>query len=624
MSRSLAVALFLWGCGSSNTYPDPICDSATSSWSPGTSAFEEVTEDWGLIGVEGTRVVAVDFDGDGWIDLHIHRGPHGAPESFDEEGGRRSWLLRNDEGRGFIDVTEQSGFRATRSGASGEGRAGSVVAFGDIDNDGDLDAITAVSDPNGDRTDHVTELLLNNGDGTFSLASEDLPFRLSTDAPAGVTFVDYDRDGVLDLWIVRNSVSGAPAQDHLYRGNGTGGFVEVTDQVGLRTNPWSSLDDLNNARAHSNAWSSNACDLNGDGAPELLAASYGRAPNHLWLNDGSGEFTNRSVASGYAFDDNQDYTDNQFFLCFCQANPSAAGCANAARPMISCGTINWRDDRDREPFRNGGNSGATTCADIDNDGHIDLLTSEIQHWWAGEGSDESEILFNTGDPDVVFERPGNEATGLTRELPQGSWDKGDMTNTVFDFDNDGWKDIFIGSSDYPGTRALLWHQHAPREFTRVETSDFFEHNRSHGVAVADFDGDGTLDIIVGNSRSRCSGATDCYERPQVRMFRNVMGGNFLQIDLEGTLGSNRDAVGARVQVATDDMVQTFEVGGGYGHYGAQNPHRVHVGLGASCEAEVTVTWPNRSGSTESATLPAGYRYLWVQASDDGPEIVSDL
>lgn len=412
MFRLLVPALIGVACGSdSPSYPEPICDPAASAWSPGTSAFREVTEDWGLIGVEGTRFAAVDFDGDGWIDLHVHRGPHAASESFEADGVRRSWLLRNDEGRGFVDVTEQSGFRTTRDGEPGEGRAGSIVAFADIDNDGDLDAITLVSDPNGDRSDHLAEVLLNNGDGTFSLGRDELPFQLPVDAPAGVTFVDYDRDGVLDLWIPRNSVNGQPAQDRLYRGTGTGTFVDVTHSAGLITESWAVIADLNEGRAHSNAWSSNACDLNGDGAPELLAASYGRAPNHLWLNDGSGSFTNRSVESGYAFDENQDYTDNQFFLCFCQANPSADGCSSAAAPRISCAQQNWREPFDREPYRNGGNSGATTCADIDNDGHIDLLTSEIQHWWAGEGSDESELLFNTGDSQVVFERPGNQATG---------------------------------------------------------------------------------------------------------------------------------------------------------------------------------------------------------------------
>jgi enediyne biosynthesis protein E4 len=620
MTRTLAVLLAVAGCGS--RLPDPVCDEGASPWSPGTDAYVEVTAERGLEGVVGTRMVAVDFDGDGWTDLHVHRGSLGQRGSFSEEGPRRSWLLRNDEGRGFVDVTRDSGFRTPRDGDPEAERAGSIVAFGDVDNDGDLDAFTAVVDEDGTATPDTSELLLNQGDGTFVLGAEDLPFRLDADGPAGATFVDVDKDGNLDLWVPRNTVNGVPAQDRLYLGDGAGGFRDATADAGLATADWADPAVIDAGEAHSRAWSANACDLNDDGWPELLAASYGRAPNHLWRNDGDGTFSNASVASGYAYDTNQDYIDNQFFRCFCTRSPSADRCDEAAPPDISCSQNNWREPMDRNAFRNGGNSGATSCRDVDNDGHIDLLTGEIQHWWAGDGSDEAELLFNTGADDIVFERPGNEVTGLTRDLPAFNWDKGDMTNTLFDFDNDGWADVYIGSSDYADTRGLLWHQRAPRQFEAVATGDFFEHNRSHGVAVADFDRDGDLDIVVGHSRSRCGNSPQCYETQQVRLFDNQLGGNFLQLDLVGGEGSNRRAVGARVTVTAGDVTQTLEVGGGYGHYGAQNPHIVHAGLGGACEAEVTVRWPDAEGTTESWTLPAGYRWRLTQGDDPGPTDVS--
>lgn len=607
-TSNLVLLVFLVGCGGSKL-PDPICDPDATPWSPGTAAFTEVTADWGLTGVEGVRLVAVDFDGDGWTDLHVHRGTLGARGSLAADGTRRSWLLRNDQGRGFVDVTADSGFRVTRDGAVDETRAGGVVAFGDVDNDGDMDAITAVNDVDGSAIEDTTELLINQGDGTFVLGPEDAPWRVQTDAPAGLTFVDADLDGNLDVWMPRNSINGSPAQDRLYRGVGDGSFVDVTDLSRLTTRSWGDVQELNEGRAHSNAWSANACDLNNDGWPDLIAASYGRAPNHLWQNNGDGTFQNRSVDSAYAYDGNEDYTDNQFFRCFCEASPGAADCDRTDPPDISCGTVNWREPTDREPFRNGGNSAATSCRDLDNDGDLDLVTGEIQHWWAGAGSDEAQILVNDGGDDVVFVRPGNEETGLTRELSGLTWDKGDMTNAVFDFDNDGWADVYIGSSDYPGTRGLLWHQEGPLSFTPVSTDDFFEHNRSHGVAVADFDRDGDMDIIVGHSRSRCSGETDCYDRPQVRMFRNELSGNHVQLDLVGDgTGSNRGAVGARVQVTAGGVTQTLEVGGGYGHYGAQYDRILNLGLGAACEAEVTVRWPDAAGTTESWTVPAGYRW----------------
>ena len=423
--RWVPAALLLVGCG--QKLPDAVCNPAAASWSPGTSAFAEGSTLWGLDGVEGTRLVAVDFDGDGWTDLHVHRGSLGAREDFTGEEARRSWLLRNDQGRGFVDVTESSGIRQTRDGAAGVGRAGSVVAFGDVDNDGDLDVFTAVNDVDGATSEDTSELMINQGDGTFVFGPEDAPWRLDQDAPAGATFVDVDLDGNLDLWVPRNSIGSVPAQDRLYKGDGTGRFVDATADFGLITADWGDWGDLNDGVAHTNAWSANACDLNGDGWPELLAASYGRAPNHLWVNE-AGSFDNDSVGSGYAYDDNQDYSDNQFFRCWCQANPGGASCATTPPPQIACTSINWSDPRDREPWRNGGNSGATSCRDVDNDGDIDLLTGEIQHWWAGAGSDEAQLLINDGQG--VFSRPGVEALGLTRDLPDAGWDKGDMTPPI--------------------------------------------------------------------------------------------------------------------------------------------------------------------------------------------------
>src|SRR5439155_22044496 len=101
-------------------------------------------------------------------------------------------------------------------------------------------------------------------------------------------------------------------------------------------------DALNKGLGHSNAWSAAACDLNNDGNPELLAASYGRAPNHLWQSkgkDGSFGFLNQSVASGYAFDENQDWSDNESARCWCKLHPSDVDCPGVPPPkFIPCAT----------------------------------------------------------------------------------------------------------------------------------------------------------------------------------------------------------------------------------------------------------------------------------------------
>ncbi len=616
------------GGSGADTEQPPACRTA-SKWTKGTKAFVEATTEWGLKGVEGTRVSVLDYDGDGRPDVLIRGGD--GPEDF-TKGERRRWLLRN-TATGFVDVTAKSGLFTARGNQLPGGLRGSVLASGDVDNDGDLDIFVAraVHDPNADDYDGGTsELLLNNGDGTFKLGP-DSPARMAGKpaVPAGVTFVDVDRDGNLDLWITHNMASGhtSPLQDKLRRGDGKGGFVDITAKSKLNTLIWSNISQLDLALGRSWAWSSAACDLNNDGVPELLASSYGRAPNHLWraVDDGTKlTYVNESVASGYAYDHRVDWWTDINAQCYCMDNPKAIDCdipKPPADPTICPklkaafnGNYRWDHNTGRHPFRMGGNSGATVCADLNNDGFIDLLTGEIVHPDVGNCSDPTEIMFNAKDPAVRFTRPGPGETGLVRDH---KGDYGDMANAVLDFDNDGWPDIYVGSSDYPGTTGLLFHQKAPENgagptrFVAVPYADYFKHNRSSGVVAADFDLDGDLDLLVGHSRMRCNQGmgADCYATRQVKLFLNQVGagGNHVRLTLVGGKGTNRSAIGARVEVRSEGVWQTREIDGGHGHFNTQKDKSLHFGL-PGCTAKVTILWPDKARSEQVFEVAANRHY----------------
>lgn len=600
-----------------SSVPESACIESVEPFGPGTTAFVDRSEEAGFASINpvAVRISVADVNANGWPDLVVRRVGD-APNSFAEDGQRTVWLLENQGDGTFDDVTRESALTRSRYAVDDEvSRPGEVIIWADVDNDGTLDALTAFSS-DGALADG-SEIMSNDGEGTFSPYGPMLEFHRRQEAVriGGASFVDFDRDGRIDLWLTHGFIDGGSAQDRLYRQAEDGSFVDVTEESGLLTEEWTDVETLNSAEAHTNSWGSLAADLDGDGTPELLSASYGRAPNHLWKSSGDG-WTNASVASGYAFDDKQDWTQSHSARCYCQSNPDSDGCDAAPDPVFTCDfTRGWVHERDTQPFRLGGNSGTTAAGDVNSDGVLDLLTSEIVHFDVGENSDPSELLINDGN--ATFMRPGNGTTGLERPRPSMQWDDGDITAALVDFDNDGRLDVLINSTDYPGTRVWLWHQQPDATFNRVDIADGIDHTSSHGIGIADFDRDGDLDIVLGHSAARCSSGDHCYPSGErhVRYFENQIGNrsNWIQIDLEGAVGTNRAAIGAQITVRyPDGRVRVHEIDGGHGHYGIQHDRIAHFGLGEACKVEVTVRWPDQDLTTETHSLTAGYRWDWKQ------------
>lgn len=607
---------------SAENLPDRCIENA-APWDGKQQLFRNRTSNsiFETINVRGVRLSTVDFNHDGYPDLIARRG--GAFEDdWSDETTRGFWLLQNQGDGTFEDVTESSGVIARRDDQA-KGRPAEVVAWGDVDNDGDLDVVTAFSNK-APLINAAAEVMLNHGDGTFSLGPlAETDFRRPNQivTTGGLALSDVNRDGNLDLWVGH----GGPAQDHLYLGNGKGQFKRITDEAGLVTEEWANVEATNAGGGHTNSWGVNACDLNDDGTPDLLSASYNRAPNHLWLgtigDNGQPSYANHSVASNYAFDGNQDWSDNLSAQCYCKIDPMGAECMNVPAPTnINCPTdpsnLRWHHPNDRNPWRLGGNTGTTVCADLNNDGLLDLLTTEIVHSDVGGSSDASQLMYNMGE--AIFNRVDNTESGLikTRTNPN-SFDDGDITGAALDIDNDGRLDIYIGSTTYDQNRGWLYHQKTNGTFESVLPLLGIDHKSSHGIALADFDRDGDVDVIVGHARGRCNTGNHCYEKDHVRYFENVYAaqkGNWLQIQLAGDLGTNASAIGAKITVEAGNLKLTQEVGGGHGHYGIQHDLVQHFGLGDACEAKITIRWPNKALTTQTLTLKAGYRYRIVQGA----------
>ena len=482
-----------------------------------------------ILEATGCGCAFTDYDNDGWMDIFILSGTRleGVPP------GTTNRLYKNNRDGTFTDVTEKAGLTAI-------GWA-SAVCVGDYNNDGFEDLFCTYFGQN--------RLYRNNGDGTFSDVTRASGLGIEqTRWGAGCSFLDYNRDGHLDLFVsnyVRFSFEHAPVpgenvncnwkgipvecgprglppgRHSLYRNNGDGTFTDVSQQAGIA------------AATESYGMTVVAADFDEDGWPDIYVACDS-TPSLLFMNNHDGTFREEGVMRGLALSDD-----------------------GAEQAGMGLGV-----------------------GDYDLDGHLDLFKTHF-------ADDANGLYHNDGKGNF------DDVTRVSRigvETRYICWGAG-----IVDLDNDGYPDLFmVSGSVYPEVESKLpqYANKNPRSVFRNLGNGTFEElvqqagpgvaeaHCSRGCAFGDFDNDGDVDILIVNLN----------EPPS--LLRNDLKGNqnWLKVKLEG-VKSNRSAIGARVLVRYGGKVQAQAVVSQSSFYSSNDP-RLHFGLGASKIADVDVHWPN--------------------------------
>ena len=376
--------------------------------------FTDVTAECGLDGRNESRVAWGDYDGDGWDDLLLN--------------GRV--LMANRTDGTFTDVTEVAGI-------GGTGANGGVWA--DIDNDGDLDFYATSGATSGEKTDR---LWINRGDGTFEDGTESAGGMTDLYTTEGAAWGDYDADGLVDLYLASYERPrtetfkeyGVGFPDILYRNEGGGTFVNVTEEAGL-VPPFGE---------HLSGRGVNWGDYDNDGDLDIFVSNYRLQENLLWRNEGDGTFTNVAPAL------------------------SVSGCE----------TDGWW-----------GHTIGSEWGDYDNDGDLDLASANLAHPRYIEVSDMSMLLRNEGPPSWSF-TDARAASGIkyaeTHSDP--AW---------CDIDADGDLDLFI-TSIYENCGTFLYRNVGRGHFEDITWLAGVRSFNGWGCAVSDYDLDGDLDIAVAS------------------------------------------------------------------------------------------------------------------------------
>ena len=550
MSNKLACAFLLaaWPLGLYSLFAaEPPCTIQLRNVTPQTGiTFVHTDGSSGrryIVETVASGLALFDYDNDGKVDIYFLNGAP-LPGAKAQTPPRNS-LWHNDGGWKFTDATERSGLGDTNYALG--------VAVADYDNDGYQDVYISNFGPN--------KLYHNNGDGTFSDVTRQAGVADGdTKIGAGVAFLDVDRDGFLDIFS-SHYVNFNFMNHHIVRFNGQPAYVGPLDYDPtpfslFRNNSHGAFTDASRESGIGNykgAGMGIVCfDADDDGDTDIFVGND-KTGNSLLINDGQGKFAENAGLAGVAYD--------------------FGGKAQ--------GTM------------------AAECADVDNDGLLDLYVTSYQQesstWFKNLGKG----LFE----DVTRVRKAGEGT-----LRYVKWGVG-----VVDFDNDGQRDIFIACGHLHDNvhlfdtttayecPAIVFQNTGGGRFANVsdKAGDGPRLRRSaRGAAFDDLDNDGDIDVVILNSRG---GPT---------LLRNDSSkGHWLQVRLIG-VKSNRDAIGARVKVVSGELSLVDEVHSGRG-YQSDYGRRLHFGLGGRDKVDrIEIRWP--SGLKEEVQSPPANQLVTIK------------
>ena len=488
----------------------------------------------------GGGVALFDFDGDGRLDIYLVNS-YTVDAALANRPRPHAALYRNLGNGTFEEV-------AAKAGVADPGWA-MGVAVADCDNDGFDDLYVTCFGPN--------RLYHNRGNGTF----EDVTEKAGVGDPrfsTGAAWGDYNRDGYLDLFVsnyVDFKLEDLPqfGKGKLcqYRGVpvqcGPRGLPGSGDIL-YRNNGDGTFTDVSKAAKVDDpsgyyGLGVTWTDFDDDGWPDILVANDA-TPNYAYRNNHDGTFTEMGFTLGFAVNENG----------------------------IEQGSM------------------GISIGDYDRDGRLDVVVTNF--------SDDYNTIYHK-NPDGTFTDVSRTTKTAEASIPYVGWG-----TKFFDYDNDGWLDLFIVNGHvypqiegaYPGgmyrQRKLVYRNLRDGTFTEVAQalgSALMEPRASRGAAFGDYDDDGDVDVIVND-----------LDGPPM-LLRNDGGsraGHWISLKLVGTR-SNRNAVGAKVWLKAGGLTQVDEVRSG-DSYLSHSDWRLHFGLGATTQvAEVIIRWPN--GTTEKLT-----------------------